>query len=164
MDYLSYIHSKILDHETLQKKLLMWRFREEKIVFTNGCFDLLHSGHLQYLAQAKGLGTKLIIGLNSDASTKRLKGEHRPINDEKSRALMLASLVFVDAIIVFEEDTPLELIQQIEPNVLVKGGDYAIEQIVGASFVQAKGGFVTTLSFLEGYSTTSIESKILAYK
>jgi rfaE bifunctional protein nucleotidyltransferase chain/domain len=164
MNYLDYINSKILASKPMEKTLLLWRFREEKIVFTNGCFDLLHSGHLQYLAQAKNLGTKLIIGLNSDASTKRLKGEHRPINDEKSRSLMLASLVFIDAIIIFEEDTPLELIQKIQPDVLVKGGDYAIEQIVGAAEVQAKGGFVTTLSFLEGYSTTSIETKILAHK
>jgi D-glycero-beta-D-manno-heptose 1-phosphate adenylyltransferase len=160
MNYLHYIESKILDAESLEKALTHWRFEGQKIVFTNGCFDLLHSGHLQYLAQAKNLGTKLVIGLNSDASTKRLKGAHRPINDEKSRSLMLAALIFVDAVVVFEEDTPLQLIEIVQPDVLVKGGDYSINTIVGAELVQQKGGLVTTLPFLEGYSTTNIEKKI----
>jgi D-glycero-beta-D-manno-heptose 1-phosphate adenylyltransferase len=161
MNYLHYIESKILDAESLGKALAHWRFEGQKIVFTNGCFDLLHSGHLQYLAQAKNLGHQLVIGLNSDASTKRLKGAHRPINDEKSRSLMLAALVFVDAVVLFEEDTPLNLIQIIQPDILVKGGDYNISTIVGADLVQQKGGFVTTLPFLQGYSTTNIEEKIL---
>jgi D-glycero-beta-D-manno-heptose 1-phosphate adenylyltransferase len=161
MDFLAHIQAKVLDHSTLNKTLSLWHFCSETIVFTNGCFDLLHSGHLQYLAQARSLGTKLIIGLNSDASTKRLKGEHRPINDERSRCLMLSSLLFVDAVVSFEEDTPYELIQLIKPNVLVKGGDYTIEQIVGADFVKSKGGVVTTIPFLEGFSTTNIEQKIL---
>lgn len=164
MDYLHYIESKILDSDSLKKVLTHWRFEGQKIVFTNGCFDLLHSGHLQYLAQAKNLGDKLIIGLNADASTKRLKGAHRPINDEKSRSLMLAALVFVDAIIIFEEDTPLQLIKIVEPDILVKGGDYTVNTIVGADVVQQKGGIVTTLPFLEGYSTTNIEEKILKTK
>ncbi len=164
MDYLKFIESKILDSDSLKKILAHWRFEQSKIVFTNGCFDLLHSGHLQYLAQAKNLGDKLIIGLNADASTKRLKGAHRPINDEKSRSLMLAALVFVDAIIIFEEDTPLQLIKIVEPDILVKGGDYTVNTIVGADVVQQKGGIVTTLPFLEGYSTTNIEEKILKTK
>jgi D-glycero-beta-D-manno-heptose 1-phosphate adenylyltransferase len=164
MNYLHYIESKILDAESLEKTLVHWRFEGKKIVFTNGCFDLLHSGHLQYLAQAKNLGHKLVIGLNSDASTKRLKGTHRPINDEKSRSLMLAALVFVDAVVLFEEDTPLNLIQIVQPDILVKGGDYNISAIVGADLVQQKGGLVTTLPFLEGYSTTNIEEKILKTK
>jgi rfaE bifunctional protein nucleotidyltransferase chain/domain len=161
MDFLNHIHSKILDSHNLEKTLALWHFQNEKIVFTNGCFDLIHSGHLQYLAQARALGNRLIIGLNSDLSTKRLKGNHRPINDEKSRGLLLASLVFVDAVIVFEEDTPLELIKKIQPDILVKGGDYLIANIVGAKEVQEEGGFVTTIPFLEGYSTTNIETKIL---
>jgi rfaE bifunctional protein nucleotidyltransferase chain/domain len=161
MDYLAHIESKILDSISLEKKMAHWKFAGAKIVFTNGCFDLLHSGHLQYLAQAKSLGDILMIGLNSDASTKRLKGQHRPINDEKSRALLLAALVFIDAVVLFEEDTPLELIQMVQPDVLVKGGDYVIENIVGATIVQQKGGTVCTLPFLNGYSTTNIEDKIL---
>lgn len=164
MDFLAHIQSKILSDATLTKTLAYWHFSKEKVVFTNGCFDLLHSGHLQYLSQARNLGTKLIIGLNSDASTRRLKGNHRPINDENSRCLMLASLVFVDAVILFEEDTPFELIQTIQPDILVKGGDYAIENIVGADIVKAKGGIVTTIPFLEGFSTTNIEQKILQQK
>jgi D-glycero-beta-D-manno-heptose 1-phosphate adenylyltransferase len=164
MNYLHYIESKILDAESLEKTLVHWRFEGQKIVFTNGCFDLLHSGHLQYLAQAKNLGHKLVIGLNSDASTKRLKGTHRPFNDEKSRSLMLAALVFVDAVVLFEEDTPLNLIQIVQPDILVKGGDYNISTIVGADLVQQKGGLVTTLPFLQGYSTTNIEEKILKTK
>ena len=160
MDYLKFIESKVLDSDSLKKTLAHWRFEQSKVVFTNGCFDLLHSGHLQYLAQAKNLGDKLIIGLNSDASTKRLKGAHRPINDEKSRSLMLAALAFVDAVITFEEDTPLQLIKIVQPDILVKGGDYVIENIVGYDIVQQNGGLVTILPFLEGYSTTNIEEKI----
>lgn len=164
MDFLTHIQSKILNDATLTKTLAYWHFSEEKVVFTNGCFDLLHSGHLQYLAQARNLGTKLIIGLNSDASTQRLKGKHRPINDENSRSLMLASLIFIDAVVLFGEDTPFNLIQRIQPDILVKGGDYAIENIVGADIVKAKGGIVTTIPFLEGFSTTNIEQKILQQK
>ncbi len=133
----------------------------EKIVFTNGCFDILHLGHIDYLSRAADLGTKLIVGLNTDSSTKKLKGSTRPINDEKSRSGVLAALFFVDAVILFDQDTPLHLIREIQPNVLVKGADYSIEQIVGAKEVLQSGGEVRTLAFLEGYSTTSIEKRIL---
>jgi D-glycero-beta-D-manno-heptose 1-phosphate adenylyltransferase len=161
MSHLNFIQSKIItNNQTLETLLSRWQFQGYKVVFTNGCFDLLHDGHLQYLAEAKLLGDKLFIGLNSDASTRRLKGEHRPINNEKSRSLMLAALLFVDAVMLFEENTPFELIQKIAPDVLVKGGDYNIDNIVGAEIVQAKGGLVTTIPFLEGFSTTNIEEKI----
>lgn len=160
MDLLSFIESKVMDREQLLKTLSLWRFESEKIVFTNGCFDLLHRGHIQYLAQARMLGNKLIIGLNSDASTKRLKGDSRPINDQKSRALLLASMLFVDAVVIFEEDTPLELIKFVLPDFLVKGGDYDPNTIVGADLVKNNGGSVTVLPFLDGYSSTIIATKI----
>lgn len=165
MDYLAHINSKIIsDAVVLEKTLLHWHFAQARVVFTNGCFDLLHSGHLQYLAQAKNLGHRLIIGLNSDASTRQLKGQHRPINDERSRALALAALLYTDAVVIFEEATPENLIKIIQPDVLVKGGDYDVNKIVGADIVRQKGGIVTTLPFLEGYSTTNIEQKILGQK
>ena len=128
----------------------------KKIVFTNGCFDILHLGHVQYLAQAKELGDLLVIGLNSDLSVKRLKGETRPVNPEHARALVLAALQFVDFVILFEEDTPFELIQKIIPDVLVKGGDYNKDQIVGADIVTSNGGEVVVLDFVDGFSTTQI--------
>lgn len=132
----------------------------KKVVFTNGCFDILHNGHVSYLAKAAELGDFLIIGLNSDASVKRLKGKERPINKEDDRAFILASLFFVGAIIIFEEDTPLELIKNIGPEFLVKGGDYSIDSIVGAKEVMANGGKVEVIPFVDGYSTTSTLKKI----
>lgn len=125
-------------------------------VFTNGCFDVLHRGHVTYLAAARDLGDCLIVGLNSDSSVKRLKGENRPINNENDRALVLAALSFVDYIILFEEDTPKNLIEQVKPDILVKGGDYQIENIVGADFVTQNGGKVLTIPFVDGYSSTKI--------
>ena len=154
------IRKKIIATENLEKLLKVWRLQSQQIVFTNGCFDLLHLGHLSYLAEAKALGDKLIIGLNADASVSRLKGDHRPINDAESRAMMLASLQFVDAVTLFEDDTPLHLITQILPNVLVKGGDYTLNQIVGHDVVLGAGGIVKTIPFLEGYSSTNIVSRI----
>lgn len=133
---------------------------QRKIVFTNGCFDVLHFGHVHYLQQAKKLGDILVIGLNSDDSVRRLKGETRPINGEKERAFVLAALSFVDYVVVFEEDTPKELIEVVKPDVLVKGGDYHIENIVGADFVLQNGGSVTTIPFVEGYSSTQIIEKL----
>jgi rfaE bifunctional protein nucleotidyltransferase chain/domain len=159
-DFLNHIEKKIIAKENFNTLLSLWRFEQEKIVFTNGCFDILHAGHLQYLAQARSLGTKLVVGLNSDASVKRLKGNHRPINDLSTRTMMLASLEVVDVVIIFEDDTPFDLIDFIRPSILVKGGDYKIEDIVGADVVLENGGEVKTLLFLEGYSTTNIESKI----
>lgn len=153
--------SKVHTLETLTKAILVWKLTDRKIVFTNGCFDILHYGHIHYLAEARTLGDKLIVGINSDSSVRRLKGEHRPINDNLTRKFLLASLQFVDAIIEFEEDTPLQLIQLIQPNVLTKGGDWQIHTIVGADLVIAAGGIVKSLPFIEGYSTTNIEQKIL---
>ena len=144
-----------------QPLLESWKKNGEKIVFTNGCFDIVHLGHVDYLSKAADLGTKLIVGLNSDASTQRLKGITRPISQEISRAGILASFFFIDAVILFDEDTPLDLIKNILPNVLVKGADYSIEQIVGAKEVLANGGEVETIKFLDGYSTSLIEQKIL---
>lgn len=161
MDYLSYINQKIVrNKETIQDILSQWRFKEEKIVFTNGCFDILHRGHIEYLAQAAALGSKLIIGLNTDASVKRLKGENRPVNDQESRALLLSSLVFTDKVILFDEDTPLELIRIVQPDILVKGSDYKSENIVGYEIVKAKGGKIVTFDLVQGFSTTSILHKL----
>ena len=157
MEYLPYIEKKIaLSAENASRLLNMWKFRNEKIVFTNGCFDIIHRGHIEYLAKAASLGTKLIVGLNTDASVRRLKGENRPVNDERGRALALASLLFVDEVILFNTDTPRELIEFIQPGVLVKGGDYRPEDIVGNDIVTARGGQVVTIPLVEGYSTTSI--------
>lgn len=139
--------------------------RNKKIVFTNGCFDILHRGHLQYLQQARNLGDNLFIGLNSDSSIKELKGDKRPINSEQDRKLMLESLRFVDQVEIFSEETPLELIKLVRPNILVKGGDWPVETIVGHEFVLGLGGEVLSLPFVEGNSTTSIIDKILeAYR
>ena len=157
MEYLPYIEKKIaLSAENASRLLNMWKFRNEKIVFTNGCFDIIHRGLIEYLAKAASLGTKLIVGLNTDASVRRLKGENRPVNDERGRALALASLLFVDEVILFNTDTPRELIEFIQPDVLVKGGDYRPEDIVGNDIVTARGGQVVTIPLVEGYYTTSI--------
>lgn len=155
------IRHKIQTAEQMRSTLALWRAAGQRIVFTNGCFDLLHYGHLHYLAEARDLGNRLVIGLNSGASVRRLKGPTRPINDELTRAHTLASLEMVDAVVVFDEDTPLELIRLVQPDVLVKGGDWKPEQIVGADLVLARGGEVRSLPFVEGYSTTNIEQKIL---
>ena len=132
----------------------------KKIVFTNGCFDILHRGHVTYLAEARKLGDLLVIGVNSDASVKRLKGPERPINNEKDRAYVLSQLKSVDFTEIFTEDTPLNLILKVKPQILVKGGDWKIDQIVGAKEVIANGGDVFSLNFVDGYSTTSIINKI----
>lgn len=161
MTSLEKIKSKILTPESLVFKLSFWNFRDQKIVFTNGVFDILHLGHVDYLSKAADLGDLLIIGVNSDESVRRLnKGPGRPINNEEQRCHLLASLFFVDAVILFNEDTPLELIKKIQPKVLVKGGDYQLNQIVGAAEVTAKGGFVHTIPLLAGYSTTLTEERI----
>ena len=160
-DYLPFIEKKIAySAEEASNILNLWKFKNDKIVFTNGCFDILHKGHIEYLAKARSLGTKLIIGLNTDASVKRLKGDSRPVNDEKARALLLASLIFVDEVILFDTDTPRDLIEFIQPDVLVKGGDYKPEDIVGYNIVKNKGGEVVTIDFIEGYSTTSTIEKM----
>jgi len=155
------IAQKIHTRASAAEVVKQWHAAGETVVFTNGCFDLLHFGHLHYLADARDLGQRLVIGLNSSASVSRLKGPHRPINDETTRAHMLAALEMVDAVVVFDENTPLELIRAVEPDVLVKGGDWAVEQIVGSDLVLARGGRVFSLPFVPGYSTTNIEQKIL---
>lgn len=157
---LAQIEAKILDWEAARQMVQNWQAQGETVVFTNGCFDLLHYGHLHYLAQARDLGQKLVLGLNSAASVSRLKGPHRPINDEHTRIWQMASLQFIDAVVTFEEDTPWELLLVLQPDILVKGGDYAPESIVGADIVLSRGGQVMTLPFVEGYSTTKIEQKI----
>jgi rfaE bifunctional protein nucleotidyltransferase chain/domain len=160
MQSLEIIRSKIFDAEKLKWQLAVWKFRSEKIVFTNGCFDILHLGHIDYLAKAADEGSKLIIGVNTDASTSKLKGPHRPINNEEQRSMILASLHFTDAVILFDEPTPYELIKLVQPDVLIKGGDYKPEAIVGYDIVTARGGKVKTIDFLPGYSTTLIEERI----
>lgn len=157
------IQNKIQDWETAKKTVESWETEGKKTVFTNGCFDILHYGHLHYLADAADLGNKLIIGLNSKASVSRLKGSHRPINDDLTRQFTLASLDFVALVVEFEADTPFELISLLQPDILVKGGDYQPSQIVGADVVLAKGGRVLSLPFVEGYSTTNIEAKIKGF-
>ncbi|MBE0663412.1 MAG: D-glycero-beta-D-manno-heptose 1-phosphate adenylyltransferase [Bacteroidales bacterium] len=154
------IQNKILGAEELQRHLALWRFKDKKIVFTNGCFDILHLGHIDYLMKAADAGDILIIGLNTDASVRKLKGEGRPVNSEHARAMMLASLAFVSAVVLFDEETPYELIQNIQPDVLVKGNDYKIEEIVGYDIVLAKGGEVITVDLLAGYSTTGLIEKL----
>jgi len=158
--YFRQITSKIQDWSSAAETIKKWQEEGDKIVFTNGCFDLIHYGHLTYLAEAASLGQKLVIGLNSAASISRLKGENRPIKDTLSRQHLMASLQFVDLVVEFEEDTPLELIKILNPNILVKGGDWKIEEIVGSKEVLANGGKVQSLAFIDGYSTTKIEQKI----
>ena len=131
----------------------------QNVVFTNGCFDIIHAGHIDYLSKARNLGDVLVVGLNSDESVRRLKGPQRPINDVDARSKVLASLFFVDYVIVFEEDTPLNLIKSVRPDILVKGGDYTRDTVVGADFVESYGGKVVILPFIKGYSTTSILNK-----
>jgi D-glycero-beta-D-manno-heptose 1-phosphate adenylyltransferase len=160
MTHLEIINSKICTLDTIKHKLNVWRFKDQKIVFTNGCFDILHQGHIDYLSKASDLGNVLIVGLNSDSSTRNLKGPNRPINDEYSRALIIASLHFVDAVVLFDEPTPYNLINFIQPDVLVKGADYTVEQIAGSDIVLAKGGKVITIELLPGFSTSAIEARI----
>ncbi len=154
------IKSKVQAWSTIRQTAEQWRKERKRIVFTNGCFDLLHYGHLHLLASARELGDRLVVGLNSADSIRRLKGVHRPIQDEQSRQFLLAGLVCVDAVVIFEEDTPLKLIKWLQPEVLVKGGDWPLEQIIGAKEVISWGGEVKSLPYQEGFSTTLIEGKI----
>lgn len=154
--------------DKIQQKIVTKDFFEQqaealhrqKIVFTNGCFDVLHYGHVHYLAQARQLGDLLVVGLNSDASVRRLKGESRPVNPEQARAFVLAALEMVDYVCLFEEDTPYELIAAVKPDVLVKGGDYAVDNIVGSDIVKGRDGKVVVLPFVEGFSSSSIIEKL----
>jgi rfaE bifunctional protein nucleotidyltransferase chain/domain len=161
MEYRKIIEDKILSGATLVHQLNLWRFFGKKIVFTNGCFDILHQGHVDYLSKARDLGDILVVGVNSDASVKRLnKSPERPINTEQTRAFILASSMLIDLVVVFDEDTPLELIKTVQPDVLVKGADWKPEEIVGADIVKAKGGEVVTIELTQGFSTTSLIQKI----
>jgi D-beta-D-heptose 7-phosphate kinase/D-beta-D-heptose 1-phosphate adenosyltransferase len=153
------ISERIFTSLAIIQKVAQWRVHDKKIAFTNGVFDILHKGHIFSLSQAAAEADYLIVGLNSDASVKRLKGETRPVNDQESRALILASLIMIDAVVVFEEDTPIELIKSIMPDVLIKGGDYTVEQIVGAKEVIANGGRVVINPIIAGFSTTGIIDK-----
>ena len=144
----------------LARLLAFLAFKEKKIVFTNGCFDILHLGHIDYLSKSSDLGDVLIVGLNSDSSVKKIKGNGRPVNNENARATILASLHFITIVVLFDEETPYELIKFVSPDFLVKGSDYEPEKIVGYDILKAKGGEVVTIDFLEGYSTTSLISKI----
>jgi len=165
MKHLEIITNKIVSLEQLNKLVIAWRLKGDTIVFTNGCFDILHLGHIDYLSKARDLGKRLIVGVNTDNSVKRLgKGESRPINDEKSRSMIIASLQFVDAVVLFDEDTPYQVIKAIEPDVLVKGSDYTIDKVVGADIVKKCGGKVVLIEYLDGYSTTNIEKKIRGEK
>ncbi|MFT4666068.1 MAG: rfaE bifunctional protein nucleotidyltransferase chain/domain [Polaribacter sp.] len=157
---IAHFKSKIKSLSEIEQLAQLWKDEGQQLVFTNGCFDILHYGHIHYLAEAKAEGDKLVIGLNSSASVSRLKGPHRPINDDKTRLFLLAALECVDAVVIFEEDTPLELIKLVLPDVLVKGGDWTVDQIVGSKEVIESGGEVKSLAFMEGYSTTNIEAKI----
>ncbi len=159
------IQQKILKSDADALHLVsQWKNNHETVVFSNGCFDLLHPGHVIYLAKAAELGTKLIVAINTDTSVQQLKGKNRPLLDENARCLMMASLGFVDAVVLFDDDTPLRLIKLLLPNVLVKGKDYAIEEIAGHDVVLQNGGKVETIEIVPGYSTSAIEEKILGRK
>ncbi len=160
MKNLELIQTKIIDGEELERLLAIWRFKNKKIVFTNGCFDILHLGHIDYLAKAREQGDVLIIGLNTDDSVRRIKGSDRPISNQRARSMILASLRFVDAVVFFDEDTPYELIKKVQPDFLVKGSDYKAEDIVGYDIVKARGGEIRTLDLVEGYSTSQLVEKI----
>lgn len=161
MTYQQILQHKIVSLDAAQKRANIWRMFNHKIVFTNGCFDILHQGHIDYLCKAKDLGNRLIIGLNTDASVKHQnKSPERPINNEQSRAIILAALGIVDTIVLFDEDTPYNLIKAIQPDVLVKGADYKPEEIVGYDIVKASGGEVITIELTEGFSTTALINKI----
>jgi D-glycero-beta-D-manno-heptose 1-phosphate adenylyltransferase len=154
------IQQKIYTLPDLLKEVFRWKFLQKQIAFTNGCFDILHEGHIFSLSQAAKEGDILIVGVNADVSTKRLKGPGRPVNNEHSRSLLLASLLMVDAVVIFEEDTPLEIITAIMPDTIVKGGDYTMHQVVGAKEVMANGGKVVINPIVQGFSTTGIIEKI----
>ena len=154
------IQEKILTLPELLRKIAQWKISGKTLAFTNGCFDILHAGHIASLSEAASHADYLIVGLNADSSIKNLKGEGRPVNDENSRALLLASLSVVDAVVIFSEPTPLDLIRQVQPDFFVKGGDYKVEEIVGAEDVIARGGKVIINPIVEGFSTTSIINRL----
>ena len=151
---------KIYTRENLVKQVAAWKQQGQRVVFTNGCFDILHLGHVDYLEKARALGDKLVVGVNTDASVSRLKGPSRPLQDEMSRARIMASLLFTNAIVLFDEETPYELIQSVMPDVLVKGDDYTVQNIVGQDIVLLNGGQVKTIALVKGYSTSDRKSVV----
>ena len=153
-------HKIASNYESAFIQVHAWQQQGMDVVFTNGCFDLLHKGHILYLEEASRQGDKLIVAINADKSVSKLKGKHRPIKDEDNRSLIMSALSFVDLVVIFHEETPLELIEMITPDVLVKGGDWSPDQIVGSDYVTNNGGSVLSLQFVEGYSTTALENKI----
>lgn len=161
MEHLTLIQNKIVTRSEAAKLVAEWQSNGQRIVFTNGCFDIVHRGHVEYLSLAADLGQKMVLGLNTDASVQRLKGPKRPLVDERSRAILLAALQFIDLVVFFDEDTPYELIKALQPDVLVKGSDYKPESIVGYDIVTERGGKVETISFVEGFSTTNLIQKII---
>ncbi len=163
MNFDEVVQKKIMNTETLQHAMNVWRFHSKKIVFTNGCFDLLHRGHIHLLNTARSLGDVLIVGLNSDSSVRKIK-PGRPVQDEESRMLLMASLEVVDAVILFEEETPQTLIEKILPDVLVKGGDYKLEDVVGRKTIEQHGGKVEIVPLEEGYSTSKLIEKLRGEK
>ena len=160
MSHLNKLNTKIYSLEELENQVNAWKQAGEEVVFTNGCFDIIHKGHIEVLAQTADLGDRLIVGLNADSSIHKLKGKNRPIIDEQSRSFLLASLSFVDAVVLFSEDTPINLISTLNPDVLAKGGDYEISTIIGHKVVQENGGKVILVPFLDGFSSTTIIDKI----
>lgn len=150
------IASKVLDKAALKRKLALWKFKDDKIVFTNGCFDLIHAGHISTIVQAASYGDRLILGLNSDDSVKRLKGNDRPLQKEQNRALILAAMHNIDAVVIFDEDTPKELIELVKPDVLVKGGDYQPDEVVGADIVLKNGGEIKLAEYIPNNSSTEL--------
>jgi len=151
---------KIFTREDLIKQVTIWKQEGQRVVFTNGCFDILHLGHVDYLEKARALGDKLVVGVNNDASVSRLKGPSRPLQDELSRARIMASLLFTNAIVLFDEETPYELIKSVMPDILVKGDDYTVQNIVGHDIVLQNGGAVKTIALVKGYSTSNVVAKI----
>ena len=161
MENIKMIKSKIYNWEDLKQQIEIWKLDNKKIVFTNGCFDILHRGHVEYLSKAADLGDILIVGMNSDSSPYwKSKGPNRPINNQDTRAVVLSSLFFVDAVVHFSEETPLELVKIIVPDVLTKGKDYAVESIIGYDIVKNNGGEILTIDLTEGYSTTDIIERL----
>ncbi len=164
MRHIDKILSKLIRRNEIAGLAEKWRNNGDRIVFTNGCFDLIHRGHIEYLSRAADLGQRMIVGLNTDASVSRLKGENRPVVDQESRAVLMAAFEFVDAVVYFDEDTPYELIKEVQPDVLVKGSDYNVEDIVGYDIVIGRGGSVETINLVEGISTTVLIERIKGTK
>jgi len=161
MTNLEQLQSKIIPKEKIQNLVDGLKLDGKTIVFSNGCFDLVHRGHVEYLAKASDLADVFVLGLNTDASVQRLKGDDRPLQDEVARAILMSGFSFIDYVVLFDEDTPYELINVVQPNVLVKGNDYKVEDVVGYDIVQKNGGTVQTIELTEGYSTTNIVNKIV---